>query len=584
MHRLLTQLKERRIWRVLVAYPSLVFVLLQVVEFFINNYALDTRYLTAGIIGALVLFPAAVVWNWRHGEVGQQPFGRAEIGTYAVSAVAAALAAGWYWSATPADTRAAAKDLQPARSVAVMPFANTGDDPQVQYLCDGIAESLINWLATVPDVKVVTRSASFRLRDMAHDAAVVAAELGVDSVITGELELRGDKVLVSARMIDSRDDSQIWGARLAQPSDDVIFLERSIVDAIKDGLRLNLADEATATRAQGGTDNPLAYQSYLRGHYLIQSTNPETVTQGLEELRAAISLDPAFARAYADIADALYQSLLYGLSSGDDLLGEARTAAYTAIGLAPNLPEAHTALAMIHQSFDFDWDAADKAYETAIRLEPQVTGPYHRYSEYLAVTYRADRAIEMARRALAIDPLDSSSLHALGFSSLAAGNFEQAARAFGDWNRFHPASRWSYVKHAVALALAGECTASFDQAQRLEQINAGRSDSLMESWLAWSYRVCGNDEWYSRSAARIRESSRASSNPAELGMFYLHALEGNTDELLGLLVSIAEERAPLTVWIGFFESDHLGWGTSGKLSGHPRFKALLEQLQLSRFK
>ena len=122
MHKLLTQLKERRIWRVLVAYPSMTFVLLQVVEFFINNYELDARYLTAGIILAAVLLPAAVLWNWRHGEVGQQLFAKTEVGTYLVSALVAVAAVAWYWSATPADLRTARQELEPARSVAVMPF------------------------------------------------------------------------------------------------------------------------------------------------------------------------------------------------------------------------------------------------------------------------------------------------------------------------------------------------------------------------------------------------------------------------------------------------------------------------------
>ena len=168
MHSFLTELKERHIWRVLVAYPSLVFVLLQAVEFFVNNYELDARFLTASLVVSVVLFPAAVLWNWRHGEVGHQEFSGAEVGAYAVFGIAAVIAAGWYWSTTPVNTRVAAHDLEPARSVAVMPFANVGGDADVQYLCDGIAESLINWLATVPGVKVVSKGASFRLRDSMH--------------------------------------------------------------------------------------------------------------------------------------------------------------------------------------------------------------------------------------------------------------------------------------------------------------------------------------------------------------------------------------------------------------------------------
>ena len=128
MHKLLTQLKERRIWRVLVAYPSMTGGLRQGVECVSNNYELDARYLTAGIILAAVLLPAAVVWNWRHGEVGQQPIAKTEVGTYLVSALAAVAAVAWYWSATPADLRTARQEFEPARSVAGMPGENIGGD------------------------------------------------------------------------------------------------------------------------------------------------------------------------------------------------------------------------------------------------------------------------------------------------------------------------------------------------------------------------------------------------------------------------------------------------------------------------
>ena len=121
-------------------------------------------------------------------------------------------------------------------------------------------------------------------------------------------------------------------------------------------------------------------------HYLIQSTNEESISMGLEELRAAIQLDPSYARPYADIADSLTQSLFYGTLQGEELIGEARSAAYAAVALAPRLAESHTALANMLQFFEFDWAGADRAYEAAIALEPNSPVPYHRYSDYLAVT------------------------------------------------------------------------------------------------------------------------------------------------------------------------------------------------------
>ncbi len=575
MHSFLTELKERHIWRVLVAYPSLVFVLLQAVEFFINNYELDARFLTASLVVSVVLFPAAVLWNWRHGEAGHQEFSGAEVGAYAVFGIAAVIAAGWYWSTTPVDTRVAAHDLEPARSVAVMPFANVGGDADVQYLCDGIAESLINWLATVPGVKVVSKGASFRLRDSMYDIAIVSEQLNVDSVMTGELERIGDRVVVSARLVDARDESLIWGARLQQPSEDVIYLERTIVAAIKDGLRLNIADNAVTP---GGTESPEAYEKYLRGHYLIQSTDAASIDQGIDELRAAIRIDPGFALPYADIADSYSQMLSYGLLDSEELIGEARNAAYTAIALAPDLAEAHAALATIHQYVDFDWAAADAAYEAGVRLAPQRPGIFHRYTDYLVLTQRFERAKAMAERAIALDPLDSSSLHAVGLANLVAGDFEASAEAFGDWNRFHPGSGWSYIKHALALALAGRCDEAGAQAATAEAMYGDNMPSLQGSWLAWGYKNCGNQEGFERQARRIREVQRERPDPYDPGQIYLIALEGDVETYVEFFEQVVAERKPFVAFARLFTIDYLGLDLAEELADNERYQALLADL------
>ena len=161
MDNLITAFRERHIWRVLVAYPSVTFIWLQAVEFFIDNYSLDERLLTLSLITAIVLFPAAAIWNWRHGEAGTQSFSKSEISTYVVFGAAAVLFGSWYWNVTPTSIRTADVVHAPARTIAVMPFENAAGDANVQFLCDGIAESLINWLATVNDIKSSPRVPPF---------------------------------------------------------------------------------------------------------------------------------------------------------------------------------------------------------------------------------------------------------------------------------------------------------------------------------------------------------------------------------------------------------------------------------------
>lgn len=581
MESFVSQLKDRRIWRVLIIYPSVTFALLQAIEFFINNYDLDARYLTAGIIVAVVLLPSAFVWNWRHGEVGEQAFIGIERATYAVSLIAAIVVAGWYWQVTPPQNNQpnVVEQEQVIRSIAVMPFQNAGDDADVQYLCDGIAEGLINWLASVPGVRVASKTASFRMRDQSLEIAELANAIGVDSVLRGRLEKVGEQIVVSAELVSANDDSQQWGQRLAQPRDEVLKLERSIVKALEASLKPEIGGLDEAIVAPGNTDNPVAYEHFLRGHYLIQSTNPESIEQGIEELRSAVRADPTFARPYADIADALSQMMLYGHLQSEELLGEARNAAYTAVALAPDLAESQTALATVMQYFDFDWATTDEAFEAAIALHPQSPAPYHRYTDYLVWTLRFDRAREMAQAAIEVDPLDSSSMHAVGLVELFDGNFEASAKAFGEWNRFHPGSRWSYVKHSLALSLAGQCDDALLQADKVLEMSGGQVSALTDSWLAWGYKVCNRETRYAASKANIEASQAAHPARQDPGYAYLLALEGDADAIADMYAQMVETRNPVTVFGQIFLIDYLGWGISGKMNDNVRFQALLDQVK-----
>jgi TolB-like protein len=578
MQNLLQSFNDRHIWRVLIAYPSVTFIWLQAIEFFVNNYDLDARLLTASIIAAAVLFPAAVIWNWRHGEVGRQAFTHAELGAYALSGVAAIVIVAWYWNITPATMQETDLILEPVRTIAVMPFENTGDDSGVQFLCDGIAENLINWLATVPGVKVVSKSAAFRLRDSIDDTAAIARKLGVDGVVRGRLEKVGQQVVISTSFVDTRDDSQLWGERLVRPLGEAIYLERSIVDAIKDGLRLEMSDELETSSASGGTEMPLAYEHYLRGHFLIQSTNTDEIYEGLDELRVAVKIDPQFALPYADIADSLSQMISYGIEHDDDLLREAQNAAYAAVALAPELPEAQTALASMLQYIVFDWAKTDAAYEAAIALHPQSTVPYHRYADYLSLTLRFKRAQEMAAKAIAVDALDSSALHSVGIAKMMAGDFPAAVTAFGDWNRFHPNSRWSYVKYALALALNGECELSLKQATTVEKLLGELPSSLMDAWLAWGYHVCGAEQRYLAAKARIEAKLLAEPDGIDPGVAYLYAIDGNVDGLVALVDRVVTTKNSFTPFMRLFLIDYLGWGVSDRMPTDPRYLAILEKL------
>lgn len=529
MRKVLEELKERKIWRTLIAYPSVSFVLLQVVEFFINNYDLDARYLSATFIACIAFLPVALIWNWFHGEVGQQHYRKAEVGAYGLFTLLAISLVAWFWSSTDRATRPPVSLAAAVHSIAVMPFLNPGEDAGVQYLCDGIAESLINWLAAQHAVKVSSKSASFHVREDADDAMKVGERLGVDSVLQGKLERVGDQIVISASLVDTRDGSQIWGERFMRPDNELLYLERNIVDAITAGLELKVTDSGSKLAASSGTNSPEAYEKYLRGHFLIQATEAGSIDEGLKELRASIRLDPGFGLPYADIADALVQKIYYAMDRSPELVGEAKTAAMSAVALAPDSAEARAALAEIYAYFDFDWAASEQVFEEAIALKPNSPVPYHRYADFLWVTLRPQRALEMAKKAVELDPIDSSSLHAVGMSNLVAGDYDASARAMAEWNRFHPQSTWSYVKYALALSLNGQCDVAMERLAAVRQMTNDEAPMLRESWMAFSYHLCNEQALFARSAERLEADLAEDGVGEPAALIFLRLMQGDIE-------------------------------------------------------
>jgi hypothetical protein len=176
------------------------------------------------------------------------------------------------------------------------------------------------------------------------------------------------------------------------------------------------------------------------------------------------------------------------------------------------------------------------------------------------------------------DPLNSSALHAVGLAAMLSGDFPAAAEAFGEWNRVHPNSRWSYVKYALALALNGQCEESLASLTRLETVSDSAPSTLLDSWIAWGHKVCGREDLYQVSRDRIQAAWNEEPDAFDPGYAYLLALEGDTEGLFELLTRVVEARSPFTAFISIFVVDYLGWAVSDTMPDHPGYRALRQRL------
>jgi adenylate cyclase len=484
-------------------------------------------------------------------------------------------------------TSAAAQSLQtqdhhpPNASIAVLPFVNMSSDPEQEYFSDGITEELLNLLAKIKGMRVTARTSSFKFKETKEDIQEIGRLLGVAHVLEGSVRKAGNRVRITAQLVNILDGFHMWSETFDRTLDDIFAIQDEISAAIVDALKEHILDDRATDlpKADRGT-NVEAYDHYLKGHFLIQGTTLEVIEQGLDELRTAIRIDPSFALAHADFGDALAQLISYGNYQNQAIIAEARDAAFKAVKLGPDLAEAHSAIASVHEFITLDWSATDAAYEKAISLSSQSPIPYHRYAEYLWLTLRLERACEMARRSLEIDPLDGNAMHGVGITEFMAGDFTESVNAFGKWNSLYPDSRWSYIKHALALAFDGQYDASFKQAEAAGQLSEIPLTSPMDVWLGWAHLICGRNDLYEAARDRTLRASMAENAQHEMSLFYVYCIDGDDDAFMKLLIDMAEARHPHTCGARLPLLDHLRFPVTAKLRARDDYWDHLKKLDL----
>jgi eukaryotic-like serine/threonine-protein kinase len=324
----------------------------------------------------------------------------------ALAAIAVVVAALCYWiyRANPAWHGGGSLD-----SVAVLPFANGGGDPDTEYLSDGITESLINSLSHVSQLRVVPRSTVFRYKGREGSPEKIGQELNVRAVVTGRVTRRGDAFQVSAELMDVGRQSQVWGDQYSKKLSDIQGIQEDISKAIASNLRIELNGKEKQQIAKRDTENPEAYRLYLQGRYYWNQRTDEGVKKGLQYFQQAIEKDPAYALAYAGVADsyAVNNGGYLGLTP-QEARPKAKAAAMKALEIDDSLAEAHTTLADTYLYYDWDFPEAQQEFLLAIAANPNYPTAHQWYSEYLYCVGRHDEAIAEAKRAEELDPLSIS--------------------------------------------------------------------------------------------------------------------------------------------------------------------------------
>ena len=325
-----------------------------------------------------------------------------------------------YWLL--ANRAAPAKQIE---SIAVMPFVNESGNADVEYLSDGMTETLISSLSQLPNLNVKARSSVFRYKGKEIDLQKAAQELKVHAILTGRVMQRGDQLMLSLELVDTRTENAIWSEQYNRKQTDLVSLQSEIARDVSSKLRVKLSGTDERKLAKSYTANPEAYQLYLKGRFSWNKRTADGLKQAVEYCKQAIEKDPGYALAYSGLAETYVLFSPYSVALPKDSFPQAKAAALRALELDDSLAEAHAALGLYLTTFERDRSGAERELRRAIELNPNYATAHHWLGlEILAPSKRFDEALAELRRAEELDPLSSVIVTEVGGCLLYARRYD----------------------------------------------------------------------------------------------------------------------------------------------------------------
>lgn len=323
-----------------------------------------------------------------------------------VIAVVAVAGAFLYWSRPPARPDAARGRLM----LAVLPFHNLTGDTGQDYFSDGLTEEMITEMGRIDSkrIGVIARTSVMHYKHTPEPISQIGRELGVQYILEGSVRRDVGKVRITAQLIRVQDQTHLWAQEYDRNLTDLLALQSEIAQQIGDEILTAIGEPKTNTPPNQGSLSPQTYEAhdlYLKGLFFWNKRTNEGFQRAIDYFQQAIEKDPGYARAYAGLANSYSLLSAYGRAPADELMPKARAAAQRALRLDDHLPEAHTALALIVQNYDYDWQAAEREYRRAIELNPNYATAHQWYAEHLMWRGRFEDALRESERARQLDPL-----------------------------------------------------------------------------------------------------------------------------------------------------------------------------------
>jgi eukaryotic-like serine/threonine-protein kinase len=354
-------------------------------------------------------------------------------------------------------------------SLAVLPFANAGKDPEMDYLSDGISSEITNSLSRLPNLQVMASSTVARYKARQDDPQGVGRDLHVDAVLTGRVAEHNNELDVEAELVNVATGAQLWGERYTRSINDASQLQAAITGDVAGVLQPRISGADKRSVAQTGTQNSEAYQLYLKGRYHIEKYTRSDTTLGIDEFRQALQLDPNYAAAYAGLSYSYVIADDFFLSPRDSM-PPAKDAAEKALQLDESNPEAHIAMAWVKWGYDYDWPTAEKEFKRAIELSPRNSQAHAFYGYFLVMGLRVQEGIGEAQLAVQIEPASLEANTFLGMGLYYAHRYDEAEKQLRKALELEPNYWMPHMVLAVSYEQQGNYSVALDELQKATEL------------------------------------------------------------------------------------------------------------------
>jgi serine/threonine protein kinase/tetratricopeptide (TPR) repeat protein len=390
------------------------------------------------------------------------------------------------------------------KSLAVLPLQNFSADPEQEYFVDGMTEAVITDLAKIKALRVISRTSVMPYKNTKKSMREIARDLQADALIEGSVMRSADRVRITVQLIDASSDRHLWAESYERDLKNVFALQGEVAEAIAQHVRAVITPQEQARLVKKKPVDPQVYELYLKGRHIMMRGGLEDVRKAIEYFQSGLAKDPNNALIYTGLADAYIHQMSDVHESPVEATAKSRAAAMKALELDESLAEAHTSLAMIKMSYDWDWTGAEIELKRAIELNPGYSQAYNMYGFYLTIIGRQSEALPYFEKARRLDPLHSWTYLGEGYSDFMAHKYDEAIEQYQKGLEIEP-DPMTYFGLVLSRAEKGDHATAISEGEKAIKLN---DSPLLLTSLASAYALAGRRADSNRVLLQLEEISK----------------------------------------------------------------------------